>query len=673
MPPDKGKQPAAPPSPHTFLAPAPLFSPRSRRSLPHLVDTSVDEPPVPEYQHDDVFWNSALEEGDGEDVPEHDELGRVKGTGRTYWVRDSGLQEHKGSARDIEVDESKKGGPATLDFGFDDERERSPSPSSSTFSNWDLYKPPTPPWPKRSSSLRGTHFQPRSTEGGTAGSATRHQRDEREYDAREMRGGGQVQLLEVQSPYALSEVNIRPHVQPSAFEFSLSPTVLGNMKAFAEVDPLVDGGRRRAYRALLTAASEEDDMYLREMERPDVHLGETRRKMPQYEGPGWEGDTPRSKMADVVNLDSGPESEAGEPKPESLISPPEPLLLSLEEAIRRAGTGRAPDIADHPAFRDEKRTMDIALTDGIEEEELADMQEQVSTNSRSARSAPPPSNGIPATIEEEWPVTDYHPPSPKRNGTIHSPRPIRPTSSPLTPTHDAQPPALPTDDEAQAFILRTHSRTPSPTTTLPYYATLLSTQASSIRYLNALIADLTDRSDYYEHNLLPRTLSHWATTNTENHSLSAELRRVEEENALLWDMLDFSRKMLNLCWEREEAVLETARTMRVRKINRANCGLLERLVGRFGAGNGGGNVKERERRKNRGRVESPFREDVEQLVSVCEQNLRVLDEDLEDWSMGVQRVEEVMEARTEEAKAQRVDEDGNEGRGRMRGEMRSLV
>ncbi|KAL5395001.1 hypothetical protein PMIN03_010215 [Paraphaeosphaeria minitans] len=171
MAPDKGKQPAAasPPSPHPSLTIPPLFSShlhhhrRTSLDLPHLVDKGTDEPSVPDYEHDDIFWNGVLEGGSGGNVPEYDDLGRVQGTGRPYSVRELGLPRDQGvgdgatTMQDFGLEESAKGsedihkeqhgGPAEFDFGFD--KERSVSPTSSTFSNWDLYKPPTPPWPRR--------------------------------------------------------------------------------------------------------------------------------------------------------------------------------------------------------------------------------------------------------------------------------------------------------------------------------------------------------------------------------------------------------------------------------------------------------------------------------------------------------------------------------------------
>ncbi|KAF2437472.1 hypothetical protein P171DRAFT_506299 [Karstenula rhodostoma CBS 690.94] len=661
MPPEQGNHPPTAPSPHPSLVPAPLFSPHPSRSLPLLVDVGVDEPSAVDYRHDDVFWNSALEER-GEEGLGYDILESASGTGRAYRVKE--FPREAGDGGGVRATENNGGGgpavqnfafeenargeeirshgePAGLDFAVDATRSegaRSVSLSSSTFSNWDLYKPPTPPWPKRSSSLGRTHFEPVAPQHNSPAELGRRLRQE--YDAHVMRGGGHI-LVEVQPPYA-------------PFEINLPPNVLGGIQEFAEAHPLVDGGRRGAYRAVPAVGFEEQDGFLKETER----------KTPKYEERGWEGDIPRFEMTEAEGAGSGPGSAAGDSEPESLLSPPASLLASVagddtwEEAIRKARTGWEPDIADHPAFRAEMRARDIALEDGMEDE-LADTQEQeqerAPTSFRSKEGVPHPRQGSAATIEDEWPLTNEHPPPSDSNDKVDSDHSLHRTytSASLPPQ---RPHTLPSEDEAEAFIHRHHSRTPSPTTALPYYAALLAAQATSIRHLNALIADLTDRSDYYEHDLLPRTLSHWATTNSENHVLKASLRRSEEENAMLWDMLEYSRKTLHLCWQRDEAALKTAKTMRVRKINRASCGLLERLVGSFGAGRGGRGGGGKERGWRRGGVESPFLEDVEQLVFVCEQNVRVLGEDLEDWSVGVQRVEKAREERMEEAREQRMEE-----------------
>ncbi|OAF98904.1 uncharacterized protein CC84DRAFT_1223216 [Paraphaeosphaeria sporulosa] len=686
MAPDTRKQTVAspPPSPHPSLIPPPLFSShphhRPSRDLPHLPDAGADEPSVADYERDDVFWNSALEERDGEGVPAYDDLGSVQGTGTGYWVRELGLPcDEDERMREAEIErrrgtevqdlavgkegdgagERQKlpgGGPVELDFTFGEQRgegERSVSPSLSMLSSWDLYKPPTPPWSKRESSLRKAHFEPASVQHD-AGQSLDVMTGEREYAAREMRGGGRARLISFEPLYAPFEVNLGSHTQHfGPFEFKLPPNVLGNVEKFAKADPV---GK---HRVTSTAGLEPLGGYARGTERSGASLGETTSEVVDVQGAVWEGDTLRSNVAELEQayLYSGLESAGGDSED---LSPPESLIGStpegytLEEAMRKARTANAPGIKDHPAFKNEKRATDAKSADSEGERELTGTQEQKQIRSRSktAGSGPPRKQGCPVTIEDEWPLDDHRPPPPGPNSTLHSPSPIRPSSASFLPPPPRT--TLPTEDEAQAFIHLTHSRTPSPTTALPYYTTLLAAQASSIGELNALIADLTDRGDYYEHDLLPRTLAHWTEINTENHKLSTALRSAEQENSMLRDMLEVSRRTLNLCWKRETAVLATVQTMWRRKINRTNCAILERLVNNFGAGRGGG------RGRWRWRTESPFREDVEQLWFVCEQNLKVLDEDLKDWEEGVRILEEMSEETRKES-AERADEDGKEG------------
>ena len=174
---DKGKQKAVPPEEelNLELLPKPLFSPQvqASRSLPHLVDvgTDVEKLSVWKHQHDGVFWNSVLE----------------------------------------------------------DRGDENASPSPSQLSNWDLYKPPTPPlrWPKRADSTRATHFEPvvsqRDAVHEEPGIVTGQEK--RPHDPHGFRGGG---------PFTSLNVNLPPHA-------------LDTITAFVQTDPLRDHDRKVEY------------------------------------------------------------------------------------------------------------------------------------------------------------------------------------------------------------------------------------------------------------------------------------------------------------------------------------------------------------------------------------------------------------------------------------------
>ncbi|KAL1603435.1 hypothetical protein SLS60_005022 [Paraconiothyrium brasiliense] len=577
----------------------------------------VDELSVTGHQHDDLFWNSTLEEKGDQVVPEHDVLGRVEGTPRAYWVKD--LPHAEVITRGDEVTGTPNhGGPVAQDFAFEASGPSSPSPASrfsnsSRFSNWDLYAPPTPPtpsWPERSDSLKRTHFEPavlqRSSIHALQDPAIGQ--DERPYDPQKMRGGGQL----------------------AAYELNLPPHVLGNITAFAEAHPLKNYGQTREYEALRTVGFRIDG-------EPIGRTEEMQGAMRSYPLP-WYGDFTRPSTEDLEDVYLPPESAAEASKVTSTSVSSAPARI---HAVEQPSIACAPDIPERSALRNDRAAEESTLMNGIGEKELAESQKQVPTTSKNLNPLLPRRNGIlTGTVDDLHPTHRQSPPSEtnarsRTPPSLHLNDTIPSTSSTIPPPH-AHPPGFTTDDKVPSH----DSRDAQLRAILNYYEQTLTRQAASIRNLHEIIDQLTDRCDYYEHDLLPKTLTHWSETNHENHALAAGLRQTEEENALLWGFLEFSQKLLHLCWQRDEAVLVTARTMRERKTHRANCAMLERLVNSFGPGRGGG--------KERTRGESPFRDDLEQLVFVCEQNLKVFGEDLEDWNGNLEVVQGMREERENE-------------------------
>lgn len=603
---DKGKQkPSDPPGDSPTLRPAPLVSPTSPTqkttpsTLPHLVDLNVDEPSVVRHQHDTLFWNSTLEERGTEAVPESDALGKVGDAGRTYWVKDS-PQDFPALAR--------QEGPrevAAQDFGRESQRDGSAEQEEWDDDNADLYAPPTPPpkWPRRMDSLGAKAQEVRNASGGE-----RQHAELKVGKSRIMRGGA------------------KPTVP---FDLKLSPAVLEHIEAAARADPLRDGVLlREAYVARPSVVHgegggekvredlEEARRSARDVENEDeVRRDEEEDSLNEYLLLGWDPNAPRPSTAELENAYGRYEDE-------------ERSLNSGGDEKEWVGREATSDISQHPAFRNLASVQDEGSS---EEEETQPIRAHEPTNletSENANPTPPLVNGIPPDPSLETSIHANHPPSER----THSPSSV---PSYLLRSYQSHLSGLATDTELDDYLLSNDLLDPNSETTLPTYQRTLATQAKSIRDLHARIDDLTLLNEYYEDTLLPQAFTFWNTTTRENCVLTAAVRSTEQENALLWDLLMLSRKLLNLCWERDRAVVDTVNEMRTRKMHRANCTLLERLVGKGGPGRGG----DEERKKGRGwgrlRVESPFREDLEQLGFVCGQNLRVLAEDLDDWEVEV--------------------------------------
>lgn len=614
MRPNNGKQKVVDPEVDPEFLPAPLFSPWPPHNLPHLIDRDMNKPTVAEHQHDNLFWNSTLEERGEEVAPEYDPLGKAEGTRRTYWVKDvprtSSAFDSTDNVKHYATDaQDAASGPST------------PASSSATsqFSNWDLYAPPTRPWPKRKDSLQTTYFEPlvaqrspvREVPDQTIG------QDERPYDPNAMRGGGQVKPV---------QLNLPAHV-------------LDTISAFAQADPMRNLGNSKKYVARPMVGFE---VHRESESSAGRMLGTT---------PG-EGISLKPSMAELYN-----ESERPKLAPEPLRVAAEATSASFLEKVRPRHTLHqctvedAPDIADHPVLRNSYQAAEFKTINGDKHGKHLDTEVSAPTSFANAHPSSSRTNGVPIDVVEDSPSTDRRPSSPMPNGRSHFPDvPAHTANLPATSTH-GHPSDHDIDDAIKNIMNPLNPRESTPHLALHNYQTILTAQASSIHHLNTLVNDLTDRRDYYEQDLLPRTLTHWTETNRENHALATAVRVKEEENALLWDLITFSGKLLDACRQRDEAVLKTVQMVRVGRMNRMSCALLERLVGSLVPGRGGarGDVKGR----GSGTAESRLREDLEQVVLVCEQNLRVLGEDLEDW---VAQWEVVRGPRRE------MDGDGQDGR-----------
>ncbi|KAF1975752.1 hypothetical protein BU23DRAFT_597504 [Bimuria novae-zelandiae CBS 107.79] len=576
--------------------------------------------------------------GDGP-VSEKDVLGRAGESGRTYWVKDVPQQVDTGKKQELHG-VSSQGGPVAQDFAFEDDDRSSPT---SEYSNADLYAPPTPlPKPKRSDSLRYTYFEP------IYGSPDQFiGQDQRSRNSFIFRGGGGT-------------------VEPVPFQFNLSPNVLGGIDARAQADSLRHGSPKDIYTAKPSATHKESG-------ESAIEAGMVRGTTPNYSLP-LEYPSRRPSTAELENAYGTftPEAEPSQPHDKSQTEATEleaanerQHSASVAENTPNAKEERAslsastsvpavaPNIADHPAIRENTGTESAIPADKVSGVRSDHFHSPQPIRPNDGKPPAPHLKGIPIEIEEEWPPThqldtpDSHH---KRHSLFSLRRIYSPPSTPSDTSHShSRPSGLATDDEVEDYIMRATDHEPNPYRKIELYERTLTTQAKSIQKLHRLVDELTNKRDYYEEHLLPNALAHWTNTNKENHALAAAVRDKEMENAMLWDLLEFSRKLLSLCWEREEAVLHTARTMRLQKINRANCSLLERLVNSFGPGRGGGGRGRKDigggssRSWSRKRLESPFHNDLEQLVFVCEQNMRLLGEDLQDWSGNLSAVQEMRE------------------------------
>lgn len=642
----KGKQTASESPEHLHdLQPAPLFSPRPSTKLPslglpHLVDLDVEEPSVVRHKDDHLFWNSVLEEAGDEPVPERDALGLVGEPGRSYWVK--GVLQHTSTARDNGFHEiASQGGPVAQDFALEDERSRNSSPTSE-YSNADLYAPPTPPWPKRSHSLKLTRFEPAHESPDLFIG-----QDERSQQSFVMRGGGKS-------------------VEPIPFKINLPANILGGIMAIAQTDPLRQNSRSVNYKARPSV--------VHKMDNDGEEIVTNGAKVPgdtlNYPHP-LEPEAPRPSTPDLENAYGTfpPESENPGPpyevsgsvsaqawnptltpttnSPHTSVHTP-PMFAPPLVPVTNSG------IEEHPALRNSSE-VEHGFFDSFGEQPPVHIHQPTPLSPNDRKTPPPPLRGIPIDISEKWPPTHASPSPLKARGRSHS-YPFAnqfydsPSMSSLGSALHSYPSDFPTYDEGEE-ITKLNAQDINPYSTLNMYERTLASQTKSIRKLHRVIDELTERRDYYEQKLLPETLTHWSDTNKENHALGVAVRKKQDENALLWNLLEFSRKVLNLCYQRDEAVLHTAKMMRGRKIHRANRSLLKRVLGNFGPGRGGKGQEEendigskRVESQSQRQLESPFRKDLEQLVFVCEQNMRLLGEDLQDWSGNLSSVQAMKDA-----------------------------
>lgn len=606
-------------SPDPQPAPLSTESPEQRSSsLPHLVDLNHNRISIASHQHDKLYWNSTLEERGNEPVPEYDALGKVGENGRSYWVKRNS-QDTPTAGDDGEnrpPDEARL--PAPQDSSTGDKSRSNPSPTS-VYSDDDDGDTParsrTPLWRKR------PNFLSRKRGSSVSESVDLFVgQSERARNSYLGRGGGET-------------------VEPVPFRGRMSPSVRRGVEGVAREDPMREGVWRE-YRTVPSVAHEggEEDV---------VGMGSGRDSLFMK----WDPEAPRPSTEELENAYGRYPSRG----------------VSLVHGEENEQLPKEPDNSEDHKLGERIGGDQFVTEESKSKGEGADyIHSPTPVKPINGKSPLPPINGVPIDISPDWPPThalSTPPPNTRRNSSRTSFHPIfhispTPSSITSTSTSHTHPFGLASLSEVEAYL----QTLPRPTyllKTLALYERTLATQSKSILHLHHQIDSLTQKTEYYEHTLLPQTLTHWTSANKENHAISTALRSAEEENAMLWGLLVFSRKVLSLCWERDEAVLGTARMMRVREGNRGKVSVLERLVGSFGAGRGGEGGKkgrgkgkkgmggkEKERARTRGK--SPGREDLEQLIFVCEQNLRVLGEDLEDWGENLRVIHEGREKEREE-------------------------
>jgi len=144
------------------------------------------------------------------------------------------------------------------------------------------------------------------------------------------------------------------------------------------------------------------------------------------------------------------------------------------------------------------------------------------------------------------------------------------------PTH-TRPSGLATSSEVAAYLLQNpRSHSASPTTLHHQHEKTLATQANLICTLHKKIDRLTRKIAYYEETMVPELVGKFDTVQTWTAEYNEVYVAMEKENEELWAMVDFSRKVLKLCWEREAEVERMVKKIRSRKVERGN---MQRLFG----------------------------------------------------------------------------------------------
>jgi hypothetical protein len=144
------------------------------------------------------------------------------------------------------------------------------------------------------------------------------------------------------------------------------------------------------------------------------------------------------------------------------------------------------------------------------------------------------------------------------------------------PTH-IRPSGLATDADVEEYcLINPPSPTESLTTRLRTQEKTLATQAKLISTLHKKLDRVTKHMNYYTGTLIPELEERCDMQMTWIQGYLPGVSTVEQENKELWKTVDFSRKVLNLCWQRDAEVKRMVGEIRGRKAQR---GCMQRLFG----------------------------------------------------------------------------------------------